>query len=562
MQLKPLWPKAVLMFTLVLVNITLELIPPLLLSRFIDQATAGVRLAFLQGTAYAYIAITFGRQFVLAAVGYLSADIGWRATNRLRLILIEHCLNLDMPFHLSHGPGELIERVDGDVSMIAQFFSEFVFDIFGRIMLGVGILALTYWVDWRIGLLLTCFGALSILVLRRLRGVAVPHYKSLRQSNADLSAFFEEHVGFTEEIRASGARRYVMSKLEARLDRFQVATRRSSVSGRYYSSSLEVSVAAAGASVILLGAALLQHHSITFGNVYLSFTYMNMLAMTLGMITRQMNQFQAARAGLTRIGELLTTRSTVADGRDVLQEAGAPRIEFDDVTFSYSVGRDVLSGVSFLIEPGESLGLVGHSGSGKTTISRLLFRGCDPVGGTVRINGTDVRRLKLDDLRARIGVVTQDVQIFHGTLRDNLTLFDQGVADQQLEEAIDYLGLTPWYRSLQSGLDAMIGSSAMSAGESQLLAFIRVLLRQPDIVILDEASSRLDPSTERYLSSAITRLLAGRTGVVIAHRLATLDQVDRVLVMEEGRVVECGRRAELADSPESRFSSLLAKARS
>jgi ABC-type multidrug transport system fused ATPase/permease subunit len=204
------------------------------------------------------------------------------------------------------------------------------------------------------------------------------------------------------------------------------------------------------------------------------------------------------------------------------------------------------------------LGLLGRTGSGKTTIARLLFRLYDPTEGAVRLGGVDVRAPRLAELRRRVGVVSQDVQLFHATVRDNVTFFDPSVPDDRIVAVLDEVGLGPWLRRQPRGLEAELrGAGGLSAGEAQLLAFARVFLKDPGLVVLDEASSRLDPATERLLERAVDRLLAGRTAIVIAHRLATVARADRVLILEAGRVAEAGARAALAADPASRFARLL-----
>jgi ATP-binding cassette subfamily B protein len=204
------------------------------------------------------------------------------------------------------------------------------------------------------------------------------------------------------------------------------------------------------------------------------------------------------------------------------------------------------------------LGLAGRTGSGKTTISRLLHRQYDPTAGSVQVDGIDVRRMYLDDLRQRVAVVTQDVQLFEGSLRDNVTVFDDSVSDRRLWEVFGLLGLDRWVRARPGGLDARLGTfgEGLSGGEAQLVGLTRVFLADPAVVILDEASSRLDPATERLLDAALSRLLQSRTALIIAHRLVTLDRADRILILEGGRVVETGGRSELAADPTSCFSRL------
>ncbi len=219
----------------------------------------------------------------------------------------------------------------------------------------------------------------------------------------------------------------------------------------------------------------------------------------------------------------------------------------------------MLHDVYLSLPAGKVLGVLGRTGSGKTTIARLLFRLYDPTGGAVRLAGVDVRDVPRAELTRRVGMITQEVQLFHATVRDNLALFDRTVADETILAALHDLGLEPWYRSLSKGLDTpLAGGNGLSAGEAQLLAFVRVFLKDPGLVILDEATARLDPATEALLERAVSKLLSGRTGIVIAHRLGTLQRADDVLVLEQGRAVEHGDRALLAGDAASRFYELSA----
>jgi ABC-type multidrug transport system fused ATPase/permease subunit len=271
-------------------------------------------------------------------------------------------------------------------------------------------------------------------------------------------------------------------------------------------------------------------------------------------------------AGARRAAQLLATEPSV--GEYATAEVGEPELpagplwlQLERVTFAYDAGRGpVLVDVDLDLAPGRHLGVVGRTGSGKTTVGRLILRLWDVESpGAVRIGGIDVRRLPVDELRRRVAVVTQDVELFRATLRDNLTVFGaRAASDARLEEVLDQVGLDRWRRSLPQGLDtAMAGGTSLSAGEAQLLAFARAFLVDPGLVVLDEASSRLDPVTEARIAAATSLLLAGRTAVVIAHRLSTLDEVDEVVVVDDGRIVEHGDRMALAADPASRFAALL-----
>jgi ATP-binding cassette subfamily B protein len=222
-------------------------------------------------------------------------------------------------------------------------------------------------------------------------------------------------------------------------------------------------------------------------------------------------------------------------------------------------GERVLHDISCSIGAGRVVGVLGRSGSGKTTLARLLTRLYDPDEGAVRIGGVAAADADVHQLRRSVGMVTQDVQLFQASIRDNLTFFDDTIDDARLHEVMDALGLTSWLESLPDGLDTTLeaGGGGLSAGQAQLLAFTRIFLEDAGLVILDEASSRLDPATETLIERTVGRLLENRTGFIIAHRLATVTRADDILILEDGAVVEFGERAALVTDPNSRFSRLL-----
>ena len=327
-----------------------------------------------------------------------------------------------------------------------------------------------------------------------------------------------------------------------------------------------------------IGAYLYTRGSITIGTAFVMVYYIGMLAAPLDEIRDQAKELQQATGSVGRINELFALRPLVVETAHAELPAGALGVAFEDVSFAYDdEGRTtkdesttritqhasrtthhVSRNISLTLPPTRVLGILGRTGSGKTTLTRLLFRLYDPTAGTIRLGGADLHDVGFDDLRGRVGMVTQDVQLFGASVRDNITLFDPRVTDDQISSALARLDLGEWVQAL-GGLDAELaaGGGGMSAGEAQLLAFTRLLLRDPGLVILDEAASRLDPITEARLERAIDRLLAGRTAIVIAHRLHTVGRADDILILEEGRVVEFGPRRQFADDPASRFHRLL-----
>jgi ATP-binding cassette, subfamily B, bacterial len=559
--LGPLWVRAAALGALLLVGIGLELIGPRILRQFVDDATAGVELSALLTLAVLFVALAVLGQLVSVVENYVAQDVGLTATNRLRADLVQHCLRLDPDFHSTHTPGELIERIDGDVTTLGNFFSRFVIQLLGNGLLLVGVVVLLFAVDWRAGLAMGIFAACGLLLLNALRDVAVPAWEASRQASAELYGFLEERLAGTEDIRANGATAYMLRRLHEHTRRLVRIRIRAVGLGVTAFASME-SLGIVGIAVALgIGAYLYQSGAASIGTVFLLFSYAILLNRPVQNITRQLQDLQQALAGISRVSDLLAEHSTIQDpaGEGVPLPSGPLAVEFDRVRFGYRPNEPVLRDVSVRLEPGQVLGLLGRTGGGKTTITRLLFRLYDPQEGAIRLSGVDLRHVRLNELRRRVGMVTQDVQLFHASVRDNLTIFDRTVADERILEALAELGLLDWYRALPDGLDTTIapGGGSLSAGEAQLLAFARVFLKDPGLVILDEASSRLDTATERQLERAVDRLLAGRTAIVIAHRLATVERADSIMILEDGRIVEEGRRLRLAEDPSSRFRGLL-----
>jgi len=231
------------------------------------------------------------------------------------------------------------------------------------------------------------------------------------------------------------------------------------------------------------------------------------------------------------------------------------------VSFNYEEGDAVLKNITVDIPQNTVLGVLGHTGSGKTTLARLIVRLYDVTSGNVLIDNKNLKDINEQDLKNSISYVTQEVQIFHATVRENLTLFNPNIEDEDILDIIEDVGLRPWFNRLSKGLDTMLdnGGSGLSAGEAQLLAFIRVFLKNPKLVILDEATSRLDPITEGLIENALNKLLNNRTCIIIAHRLQTIQRADNILILEDGIIAEYGSRVELSKDINSKFYSLLQK---
>jgi ATP-binding cassette, subfamily B, bacterial len=562
-HVRPQRARFVLLCALMLAGTGLQVANPQILRAFIDAALGG-QGAGLAFAAIAFIGIALTHQVVSVLVTYLGQKVAWDATNALRTELAWHCLNLDAGFHSQHSPGELIERIDGDVTEMATFFSQFVVVLGGNLFLLVGILAALFREDWRAGAAFSLFALVSLFTLNRLREIAVPHQKMRRQAEAELFGFVEEQLAGTEDVRASGAEGFSLREL-FRLQANILRHDRKAQFKKWQLGTVMGALLTVGSILaIAVGYFLHLRGAITLGTVYLFVHYVNLLEQPLWTLTHEVESFQTIGACVQRLGELRQVQSKVQDGPVVDLPAGPLGLAFEGVSFAYSSNGiesapAVLRDLSFHLQPGVVLGLLGRTGSGKTTLARLVLRLYDPGAGRVLLDGLDVREASLQALRTRAAIVTQDVQLFQASLRDNLTFFDRGISDERIESALDALELGDWYRSLPQGLDTPVdaGGRSLSGGEAQLLAFTRVFLRDPGLVILDEASSRLDPVTEGRIERAIDKLLQDRTAIIIAHRLGTLQRAGEVMILEEGRVCEHGERALLAADPASRYYSLL-----
>jgi ABC-type multidrug transport system fused ATPase/permease subunit len=562
-----LWPERRALVGLVaalVIGAVLPLLGPLLLGRFVDRAAAGAPTSSLVAVAALYLVVAIGAQVATVVKTYVASRQAWTATNRLREQLAAHALGLDMAFHGTHPPGEMIERVDGDVQALAEFFVTFLVDILGSALLLVGTLIVLTYEDIWLGAALAVFVALAAVALTRVQRRAIPATAAARATTAHLFADLEEHLTAAEDLRANGAGAHVVRRFHEVSASSYRADRRSAVVGGGLVRLTNLAFTIGTALLLGVGIGLQRAGAITLGTTLVLFQYAQLVRRPLERIIDQLKQLQAAQAGATRATQLLHERATIVDPEPAsavaMRATGPIAVELRGVSFAYADARPVLRHVDLCVPAGRSLGVVGRTGSGKTTIARLVLRVYEPVDGVVLFDGVDVRNIALADLHRRVAVVTQDVQLYRGTVRDNLTLFGTTVGDDAtLHALVDELGLGPWRSRLTDGLATEIGPGGadLSAGEAQLLALARVFLADPGLVILDEPSSRLDPATELLVERAVDRLLAGRTAILIAHRLSSLDRVDDIAVIDAGQVVEHGERAALAADSTSRFAHLL-----
>jgi ABC-type multidrug transport system fused ATPase/permease subunit len=551
------WRVALLVF-LLLGSIALQLTIPLILRTFIDAAAEQAAVSAMITAGIAYLVAGVINQLLDAGASYLGTDIGWSATNRLREELSAHLFSLDMRFHNETTPGEMIERVDGDVTALSQFISRFLVRLIAAAVLLTGVVVVCWIESPILGLSITGYVILVVALLIRLRSLAVAAAEEERETSARLYGFIEERLAGIEDIRALGAGRFTMTRFVPVMRDFYERTSTAWRKRVVVWVSANTAFWAGDGLALIVGVWLTVRGSITVGTAYLILQYVQLVRSPIEQMTQELQELQKAAGGIIRIDQLRQLDSSIGGGEVDLPE-GPLGVVFDHVSFAYE-DRGVLEDVSFTLAPGRSLGLLGRTGGGKTTITRLISRLYDPDRGVVEVGGVDLRRVRAESLRESVGVVTQDVQLFRSSVKNNLTFFDDR-ADDEIFAALDGVGLGQWIRDLGLSTELGAGGQGLSAGEQQLLAFARVFLQDPGVVILDEPSSRLDPVTETLLATATEKLFAGRTVLIIAHRLETVRTADEIMVVDAGRIVERGLREDLAANPESRYAALLATGR-
>ncbi|MEE8457285.1 MAG: ABC transporter ATP-binding protein, partial [Acidimicrobiia bacterium] len=456
--LRPHRARAVLLSAILLITIALQLVNPQLIKLFIDNAIAGDPASALVPIAVVFMVVAAIHQLLAVWSTFLAEQIGWSATNQLRAELTDHVLHLDMGFHKSTSPGALIERIDGDVTALSNFFSSMIIKVLGNSALLIGILILLWMESWMVGLAITVLTAGTFLGLFRLHGVTVPWQKDIRATAAELNGFIGEQIDGTEDIEANGATGFMLSRFDAIERKWLPQVVRGwtgwsmmwSASMGLYFASLAVA--------FLFGSWLFGAGALTIGSVYLVFQYVEMAHRPIEQIREELIDLQKAGASIERVEELLATQTALVQRDNIVLGDGPLPIQFDGVMFRYDdeAGDEiVLDDVSFDIAPGRIVGLLGRTGSGKSTVARLVTRMYEPQGGAVRIGGSATWDLDISDLRQRVAMVTQDVQLFRATVRDNLTFFNDSITDDELLDVIHRLELDEWLASLPAGLDSM-----------------------------------------------------------------------------------------------------------
>jgi putative ABC transport system ATP-binding protein len=503
------------------------------------------RMALLAGVA---VVVTGAASYLMTSRLFTSAE---RGLATLRVKAFRHVHDLPLLTQNTERRGALVSRVTSDVDQVSQFL------IFGGIIaiVSVGQIAIATAVmayySWQLTLVVwICFLPLFVSLRYFQRKLSEAYGTVRRQVGIMLSAISEPVVG-AAVVRSYAIEQRTQDRIDTAIDRYKAASTRAQGLTAFTFSLGGVSAGLANAGVLIIGVLLGVDGQITAGKV-LAFAFLVTLFVgPVQMGTQVLTDAQNAIAGWRRVIGILDTPADVVDPGPQGQELprGAVSIAFEDVGFAYPGGRPVLHEVNLQIAPNTRLAVVGETGSGKTTMAKLLTRLMDPTTGTVRLDGIDLRRVPFASLRERVVMVPQEGFLFDSTLRANALYGRLDATDDDIRAGAEELGLADWLDSLPRGLDTPVGQrgESLSAGERQLVALLRAHLADPDLLVLDEATSAVDPALEMRIGRALERLTRGRTSVTIAHRMSTAENADEVVVVDAGRVVQRGPHARLVE---------------
>ena len=482
--------------------------------------------------------------------------VGQRLTARIRNDLFAHAMALSMRFHDRTPVGKLLTRLTSDVDALAEVFGSGAVGVLADLVTLLVIAVTMISIEWRLGLLLLVSQVPVVLGILWLQGRYRKANYRVREELSQLNADLQENLQGLEVVQ-------MFRREAANSTRFAQVTNayREAVTGTIlYESSISALIEwvalSAIAVVLALGGWMVLGSTMGLGTLTTFILYSQRLFDPLRQLAERFTQIQGGLTAVERIGELLEQPIEIADLpasdrtaaaiRSGSERASAGEVIFEQVSFSYRPDDPILSDLSFRIAPGEHVALVGPTGSGKTTVIRLLCRLYEPQQGRILLDGIDIRQLPIPTLRQRLGVVLQDTFLFSGNVADNLRL-DAPISSDQLQGLCAELGLDPLLRRLPDGLATELRERGgnLSSGERQLLSVARVAIRDPSVLVMDEATAFMDPSTEATLQRDLDKLLHGRTAIVIAHRLATVEASDRILVLRKGHLIEQGTHSQL-----------------
>ena len=544
----------------------LELVPPYLVKLVIDRYIPARDAGGLSIVAGVYVAVLAGSFALDYAQTWVLQLTGQRIMFDLRMQIYEHLQRLDLRFYDRNPVGRLMTRVTTDVDVLNDLFTSGVISIFGDLFTLVGIMAMMIWLDWRLAIVAFSVLPLIWIVTQWFRRNVRESYRTVRIWIARINAYLQERI--------TGMATVQLFRRETRdfeeFDRIDRTYRDANVQSIFYYAVfypvIELISALAAALILWVGGGWVLAGVLTLGSLVASLQYSSRFFRPISDMSEKFNVLQGAMASSERIFQLLDTPVEIVSGgparsapheqryRPSLGQSGADlpgprlgRIAFENVTFSYVPEETVLRNVSFTVDPGQRVAIVGATGSGKTTIVSLLLRFYDVQEGRITIGGVDIREMDLQELRSLFGLVLQDVHLFSGTIGGNVRLGNDAIDEAAVRRAVTAVHASGFIDRLPAGLDTPVAErgATLSVGQKQLLSFARALAFDPPVLVLDEATSSVDTETELLIRDALNVVMRGRTTIAIAHRLSTIQDMNRILVLHKGELRESGTHQEL-----------------
>ena len=527
----------------------LELAPPYLIKLVIDRYIPNGDLQGVALVAALYLGVQVGAFLLEFLQTVVLQMLGQRIMFDIRMQVYSHLQRLDLRFYDRNPVGRLMTRVTSDVDVLNDLFTSGVVSVFGDVFTLTGIMVVLIVMDWRLALVAFSVLPLIALIAQWFRRNVRETYRAVRGWIARINAYLQERITGMSTVQLFRRE----AKDFARFDAIDRAHRDANVDSIFYYAvfypAIEIVSALAASLILWFGGSWVLGGTLSIGSLVAFLLYSQRFFRPISDLSEKFNLLQAAMASSERIFQLLDTpveiQAPAAPGRRSSGAAG--RIAFEHVTFAYVDGEPVLRDLSFTVEPGQRVAIVGATGSGKTTIINLLLRFYDVQQGRITVDGADIRDLDLHDLRSLFGLVLQDVHLFSGTIAGNIRLGDEAISDETVRRAAAAVHADAFIHALPDGFETPVAErgATLSVGQKQLLSFARALAFDPRVLILDEATSSVDTETELLIRDALSVLMRGRTTIAIAHRLSTIQDMDRILVLHKGRLRESGTHQEL-----------------
>lgn len=518
------------------------------LANFVRSWLGSDKLAIVKFACFAVLLIAILDALSTYWEKYLTTSIGQWISYDLRRTLYAHIQRLSLAFHDQKRTGDLISRVTSDVDDIQSFITSGLLSTVINVITLAGMVAVMFWLNWQFTLIALSVAPVLFAVVytytRRIKKAS----RAVRKKESQVFSVVEEVLSSMRVVKAFTREDYEQKRLEkASLEEVESALKARSLKAKL-TPLVDVIVAVGTCLTLYFGARLILNQALSAGSLVLFYQYLSKMYKPMQELSKMTDTYSKAAVGYERIQEVLQTDKEV---RDLPRARRAPKlkgkIEFEDVSFCYSPDQAILNNMSFTIEPGQVAAIVGPTGVGKTTIASMIARFYDPVDGAVKIDGTDIRQFKQKTLREQMSFVLQENVLFHGTIWENIAYGKPDATREEIIRAAELANAAEFIEKMPEGYNTLVGERGLtlSGGQRQRIAIARAIIRNTPILILDEPSSGLDAASEKLVFEALDRLMEGKTAIVIAHRLATIQRADLILVVKDGAVVESGKHEQL-----------------